>query len=132
MSCASLICYWDWRESFMEQLSDLLYYMVQNIAQLKGIIFRTRTYCRCICFDGYVGTWGRMELGMRSSWVKLGLAFIEKKMSENLWRWFGHIKRRPHDAPIWRIEGWRNNEAVRGRGRPKKLWTNVTKNDIAK
>ena len=35
---------------------------------------------------------------------KVGVAPIENKMRENRLRWFGHIRRRPNDAPVRRME----------------------------
>ena len=35
---------------------------------------------------------------------KVGVAPIENKMRENHLRWFGHIRRRPNDAPVRRME----------------------------
>ena len=34
----------------------------------------------------------------------VGVALIEDKMRENRLRWFGHIERRPMDAPVRRVE----------------------------
>ena len=34
----------------------------------------------------------------------VGVAPIEDKMRENRLRWFGHIRRRPMDAPVRRVE----------------------------
>ena len=61
---------------------------------------------------------------------KLGVAPIEDKMRENRLRWFGHVKRRPRDAPIRKIEGWSNNESARGRGRPHTTWIRVIQTDM--
>ena len=36
--------------------------------------------------------------------TKIGVAFIEEKMRENRLRWFDHVRRRPADAPVRRIE----------------------------
>ena len=36
--------------------------------------------------------------------TKIGVASIEKKMRENRLRWFGHVRRRPIDAPVRRVE----------------------------
>ena len=34
----------------------------------------------------------------------VGVALIEDKMKENRLRWFDHIRRRPMDAPVRRVE----------------------------
>ena len=36
--------------------------------------------------------------------TKIGVASIEEKMRENRLRWFGHVRRRPTDAPVRRVE----------------------------
>ncbi|KAL6568984.1 hypothetical protein OROGR_000709 [Orobanche gracilis] len=38
---------------------------------------------------------------------KVRIASIEDKMMENRLRWFGHVRRRPVDAPVRRLESWR-------------------------
>ena len=35
---------------------------------------------------------------------KLGVAPLSAKMRENRLRWFGHVQRKTHDAPVRRIE----------------------------
>ena len=35
--------------------------------------------------------------------TKIGVASIEEKMRENRLRWFGHVHRRPTDAPVRRV-----------------------------
>ena len=35
---------------------------------------------------------------------KIGVAPIEEKMTENWLRWFGHVQRRPQEAPIRRVD----------------------------
>ena len=36
--------------------------------------------------------------------VKIGVAPIKEKMRENCLRWFGHVRRKPTDAPVQRVE----------------------------
>jgi len=36
--------------------------------------------------------------------TKIGVASMEKKMRKNRLRWFGHVRRRPTDAPIQRVK----------------------------
>jgi hypothetical protein len=61
---------------------------------------------------------------------KVGVAPIENKMRENRLRWFGHIRRRPNDAPVRRMEKWENILVKRGRGRPRKTWMEVIRKDM--
>ncbi|XP_070015452.1 uncharacterized protein [Nicotiana sylvestris] len=63
---------------------------------------------------------------------KVRVALIDDKMREARLKWFGHIQRRSPDAPIRRrdrlvVEGMR-----RGRGRPKKYWREVIRQDMAR
>ena len=51
---------------------------------------------------------------------KIGVASIEDKMREARLRWFGHIRRRPGDAPRRRCETIECLDYRRSRGRPKK------------
>ncbi|KAL6494468.1 hypothetical protein OROGR_031268 [Orobanche gracilis] len=61
---------------------------------------------------------------------KVRVASIEDKMMENRLRWFGHVRRRPVDAPLRRLESWRTINIVKGRGRPKKTWIKLIENDM--
>ncbi|KAL6505918.1 hypothetical protein OROHE_023297 [Orobanche hederae] len=51
-------------------------------------------------------------------------------MMENRLRWFGHVRRRPVDAPVRRLESWGTSNIVKGRGRPKKTWIKLIENDM--
>ncbi|KAL6519880.1 hypothetical protein OROMI_032774 [Orobanche minor] len=61
---------------------------------------------------------------------KVRVASIEDKMMENRLRWFGHVRRRPVDAPVMRLESWGTSNIVKGRGRPKKTWIKLIENDM--
>ncbi|KAL6495852.1 hypothetical protein OROGR_030415 [Orobanche gracilis] len=61
---------------------------------------------------------------------KVRVASIEDKMMENRLRWFGHVRRRPVDAPVRRLESWGTINIVKGRGRPKKTWIKLIENDM--
>ncbi|KAL6553120.1 hypothetical protein OROGR_006962 [Orobanche gracilis] len=60
---------------------------------------------------------------------KVRVASIEDTMMENRLRWFGHVRRRPVDAPVRRLESWGTINIVKGRGRPKKTWIKLIEND---
>ena len=36
--------------------------------------------------------------------TKIGVASIEEKIRENRLRWFGHVRRRPTNTPVRRVE----------------------------
>ncbi|PKU62150.1 ataxia telangiectasia mutated family protein [Dendrobium catenatum] len=51
---------------------------------------------------------------------KVGVAPIEDKIRERRLRWFGHIKRRPSDDPVRKVEILDLTYVKKGRGRHKK------------
>ena len=53
---------------------------------------------------------------------RLGVAPIEEKLVQHQLRWFGHVQRRPPEAPVHSGIIRRNNDAKRGRGRPSLTW----------
>ena len=59
----------------------------------------------------------------------LRVAPISAKMRENRLRWFGHVQRKTHDAPVRRIECI-IVEGKRSRGRPKRTWEEQIKSDM--
>ena len=58
------------------------------------------------------------------------VAPIEDKMRENCLRWFGHIRRRPTDAPVRNVEKIDIVQGKKLRGRPKMTWMEVVKKDM--
>ncbi|KAG5604823.1 hypothetical protein H5410_026315 [Solanum commersonii] len=62
---------------------------------------------------------------------KVGVASMVDKLREARLRWFGHVKRRGADAPVRRCEGLVVEGTRRGRGRPKKYWGEVIRQDLA-
>jgi len=56
---------------------------------------------------------------------KVGVTSIEDKIRETRLRWFGHIKTRSVDVPMSRCEKIDRPQHKRGRGRPKKSWSEV-------
>ena len=62
--------------------------------------------------------------------TKIGVASIEEKMRENFLRWFGHVRRRPTDTPVRRVERINLGQVKRAQGRSKKTWMKVIRQDI--
>ena len=62
--------------------------------------------------------------------TKIGVVFIEEKMRENRLRLFGHVRRRPTDAPVRRVECIKLGHVKRAQGRSKKTWMEVIRQDI--
>ena len=51
-------------------------------------------------------------------------------MRENRLRYFGHVRRRPTDAPIQRVKRIKLGQVKRAQGRPMKIWMEVIRQDI--
>jgi len=62
---------------------------------------------------------------------KVRIAPLEHKMRETRLRWFGHVKRRSKDTPVRRCEGMTLADCRRGRGRPKKNWKEMIREDLS-
>ncbi|KAG5614626.1 hypothetical protein H5410_014450 [Solanum commersonii] len=62
---------------------------------------------------------------------KVGVTSVVDKLREVRLKWFGHVKRRGTDAPVRRCEGLVVEGTRRGRGRPKKYWGEVIRQDLA-
>ncbi|XP_019256336.1 PREDICTED: uncharacterized protein LOC109234728 [Nicotiana attenuata] len=62
---------------------------------------------------------------------KVGVAPVEDKMRELRLRWFGHVQRRSTDAHVRRCERLAVAGLRRGRGRSKKYWGEVIRQDMA-
>ena len=52
----------------------------------------------------------------------LEVAPIEEKLVQHRLRWFGHVQRRPPEAPVHCGVLSQANKMRRGRGRPKLTW----------
>jgi len=61
---------------------------------------------------------------------KIGVVAIEDKMREARLRCFGHIRRRPMDAPVRKGETIECLDHKRCRGRPRKSWKEVIRHDL--
>uniref|UniRef100_A0A8I6YFU2 Reverse transcriptase domain-containing protein n=1 Tax=Hordeum vulgare subsp. vulgare TaxID=112509 RepID=A0A8I6YFU2_HORVV len=61
---------------------------------------------------------------------RLGVAPIEEKLVQHRLRWFGHIQRRPSEAPVHSGRIKRAENVKRGRGRPNLTWEESVKRDL--
>ena len=61
---------------------------------------------------------------------RVGVAPIEEKLTQHRLRWFGHIQRRPPEAPVRSGVLKRVDKVNRGRGRPKLTWDESVKRDL--
>jgi hypothetical protein len=61
---------------------------------------------------------------------RLGVAPVEEKLVLHRLRWFGHIQRRPAEAPVHSRVIRRSGNEKRGRGRPNLIWEESMKRDL--
>ena len=61
---------------------------------------------------------------------RLGVAPVEEKLVQHRLRWFGHIQRRPAEAPVRSGVIRRSGNEKRGRGRPNLTWEESVKKDL--
>ncbi|XP_070005821.1 uncharacterized protein [Nicotiana sylvestris] len=65
-------------------------------------------------------------------WEEVHVAPIDDKMQEARLRWFGHVQRRSPDAPVRRCEQLVVEGTIIGRGRLKKYWGELIRQDMAR
>ena len=61
---------------------------------------------------------------------RLVIAPIKKKLIQHRLRWFGHVQRRPPEAPMHSGILKHDINMRRGRGRPKLTWVEAIKRDL--
>jgi hypothetical protein len=61
---------------------------------------------------------------------RIGVAPIEEKFIQHRFRWFGHVQRRPPEAPMCSGVLKRADNVKRGRGRPRLSWDETVKRDL--
>jgi hypothetical protein len=61
---------------------------------------------------------------------RLGVAPVEEKLVQHRLRWFGHIQRRPAEAPVYSGVIRRSGNEKRGRGLPNLTWEESVKRDL--
>ena len=60
----------------------------------------------------------------------LEVAPIEEKLVHHRLRWFGHVQRRPAEAPVHCGVLSQANNMRKGKGRPKLTWGEAIKRDL--
>jgi hypothetical protein len=61
---------------------------------------------------------------------RLGVTSVEEKLVQYRLRWFGHMQRRPTEAPIRNGVIRRTGNNKRGRGQPNLTWEESVKRDL--
>ena len=61
---------------------------------------------------------------------RIGVSLIEEKLVQHRLRWFGHVQKRPSEAPVHCGVLCRDTNVRRGRGRPKLTWEEAIKRDL--
>ena len=61
---------------------------------------------------------------------KIGVASIVKNRVESRLRWFGHMRRRPVEALIRRVDQMKGNPITRDKGRSRKIISKTIKKDL--
>ena len=61
---------------------------------------------------------------------RVRVAPIAEKLVQHRLRWFGHIQRRPPEAPVHSGRLKRADNIKRGRGRPNLTWEESVKRDL--
>ena len=61
---------------------------------------------------------------------RLGVAPIKEKLIQHRLRWFGHVQRRPLEAPVRSGILSQNSNIKRDKGRPKLTWVEAIKGDL--
>ncbi|KAM1021971.1 hypothetical protein ACFX2A_044060 [Malus domestica] len=80
---------------------------------------------------GMYGHTRKDKIGNEDIRGKVGVAKIEGNMRENRFRWFGHVQRRPTDAPVRKCDYGTEVQGRRGRGRPRKTLEETLRKDLS-
>ena len=62
--------------------------------------------------------------------IRVGVAPIEEKLVQHRLRWFGHIRRRPLEAPVHSGRLKHAENVKRGRGSPNLTWEESIKTNL--
>ena len=71
-----------------------------------------------------------LSMELKKLWIVMLLGPIEEKLIQHLLRWFGHVQRRPPEAPVRNGVLELVDNVKRGRGRPKLTWVESVKRDL--
>ena len=61
---------------------------------------------------------------------RVGVSPIKEKLVQHRLRWFGHVQRRPSEAPVRSGIRSQDSNVKRDRGRPKLTWVDAIKGDL--
>ena len=91
-----------WRESFIGLLLRQLCYDTECWA-IKRHHAQKMSVAEMRMLRWMCGNTQRDKVRNEDIRTKIGVASIEEKMRENCLRWFDHVRRKPTDAPVWRV-----------------------------
>ena len=69
-----------------------------------------------------------LQSGLENNYILFSSSFSSERRGDV--RWFGHVLRRPTDAPVRRVERINLGQVKRAQGRPKKTWMEIIQQDI--
>lgn len=71
------------------------------------------------------------EIGFKKTSLKrVGVVATVEKMIQNKFRWFGHVKRRPIDVVVQRVDKMEESRIRIGRGIPRKTKRESIRKDL--
>ena len=112
--CVTVVGHWSSRECWAVNHQHVHKMGVAEMRMLRGMCGHTR----------------KDKIGNEDIRGKVGVAEIVGKMRENRLRWFGHVQRRPNDAPVRRCDYGTEVQGRRGRGRPRKTLEETLRKDL--
>jgi hypothetical protein len=110
------------KASSIERQLDPLCCTEQNVGLQKDDMSNNWVSRKYVCCVGFVVTHRMDRVRNDDIRDRLGVAPIEEKLVQHRLRWFGHIQRRPSEAPMHCGVLSRDINVRRDRGRPKLTW----------